>query len=46
MTAQTMRDAIVNKFGKDSWEAGYAQHLFADRGTEWLERYYQKVMQG
>lgn len=44
MTGTQMRDAIVEKYGKESFEAGYAQHLFADRGTEWLRRYYLTVM--
>lgn len=44
MTAKAMRDAIVEKFGKDSFEAGFAQHLFADRGIEFLQDYYKKVL--
>lgn len=44
MTDIQMRDAIIAKFGKNSCEAGYAQHLFADRGAEWLASYYNKIM--
>lgn len=44
MTAYQMKNEITAKFGADSFENHYAQHLFADRGEDWLERYYKQVM--
>ena len=44
MAIITMRNEIVKKFGKDSFEGGYIQHLFANRDPKWVEDAYKKFM--
>lgn len=44
MSAITMRDAIIRKYGKDSFEAGYIQWVFSRRSTETLWTVYKKLI--
>lgn len=44
MTIITMKQEIIVKFGKDSFEAGYAQYIFSKRSTETFIAVYEKLM--
>ena len=44
MATITMKNTIVRKFGKDSFEAGYIQYLFARRDASWVKSAYDKMM--
>lgn len=44
MATIEMRNDIFEKFGKDSFEGHYIQHLFADRDAEWVEEAYKKLL--
>lgn len=44
-TIITMKQEIIVKFGKDSFEAGYAQYIFSKRSTETFVEVYEKLME-
>lgn len=44
MTIITMKQEIIVKFGKDSFEAGYAQYIFSKRSTETFIAVYERLM--
>lgn len=44
MTIITMKQEIIVKFGKDSFEAGYAQYVFSKRSTETFIAVYEQLM--
>lgn len=44
MTAITMRDAIIRKYGKGSFEADYIQWVFSRRPTEVLWGVYKELI--
>jgi len=44
MSAISMRDAIIRKYGKDSFEAGYIQWVFSRRSTETLWSVYKDLI--
>lgn len=44
MSIIAMKQEIIVKFGKDSFEAGYAQYIFSKRSTEVFIHVYQKLM--
>jgi len=44
MATISMRNEVIKKFGKDSFEGGYIQHLFANRDAKWVEDAYKKFM--
>lgn len=33
-----MKERVIAKYGKGSFEAGYIQHVFANRSTEYFKR--------
>lgn len=39
-----MRDEVIAKYGADSFEAGYIQHVFAKRSAEYFHYVYQTLM--
>lgn len=39
-----MKQEVINKYGKDSFEAGYIQHVFSRRSTEMFLRVYKELM--
>jgi hypothetical protein len=44
MSAISMRDTIIRKYGKDSFEAGYIQWVFSRRSTETLWSVYKDLI--
>ena len=44
MSLINMKDEVINKFGKDSFEAGYIQHCFSYRGTDFFIEVYDRMM--
>ncbi len=43
MSAIEMRDAIISKYGKDSFEGGYIQYVFSHHSTKFLESVYNDL---
>ena len=39
-----MRDEVIAAYGKDSYEAGYIQYVFANRETDWFITVYNELM--
>lgn len=44
MTIIEMKQTIIKTFGKDSFEAGYAQYVFSKRDSETFIEVYKKLM--
>jgi hypothetical protein len=44
MALVNMKNEIIRKYGEDSFEAGYAQYVFANRSSEYFERVYKDLM--
>lgn len=44
MSLIAMRDAVIEKYGKGSFEAGYIQFAFARRETNYFIATYEKLM--
>jgi hypothetical protein len=37
------KNEIINLYGKDSFEAGYIQYVFANRPSDWFEEVYEDL---
>lgn len=44
MSLVAMRDEVINKYGKDSYQAGYIQYCFSHHETPWFLRVYRELM--
>jgi len=45
MALVQMKNEVINKYGKDSYEAGYIQWVFSKRSTECFLRIYHQLME-
>lgn len=46
MATKEMVNAIAAKYGKDSFEASFAQYVFSKRSTEYFLEVYKEYMGG
>lgn len=44
MSLVAMRDKVIEKYGKDSYQAGYIQYCFSHHETPWFLRVYWELM--
>jgi len=44
MALINMKNEVIAKYGKDSFEAGYIQYVFSKRSTETFYQVYKDLM--
>jgi hypothetical protein len=45
MSAMKMKENVRNRYGENSFEFGYFQHVFSRRPFEFLQAVYEKMME-
>ena len=45
MALVQMKNEVINKYGENSYEAGYIQWIFSKRSTEYFLRVYHQLME-